>query len=114
VCHICRALDLFLERVVSAALWTYSGVHAHAVSEGTLSRTAMFLPTLRGTTVMKIVILASATLALMTAALVTAAGAADLPRKQPVYQEAPVGKMPIGKSPVGKSPVGKAPIAAHY
>jgi hypothetical protein len=37
--------------------------------------------------------------------VVTAAGAADLPRRQPVYQEAPVGKMPIGKSPVGKAPV---------
>jgi len=55
---------------------------------------------------MKIVIAAGATLA-----LVTAAGAADLPRRQPVYQEAPVGKMPIGKSPVGKTPVGKTPVA---
>jgi hypothetical protein len=63
---------------------------------------------------MKTVVLASATLALMMATLVTAASAADLQRKQPVYQEAPVGKMPIGKSPIGKSPVGKAPIAAKY
>jgi hypothetical protein len=63
---------------------------------------------------MKTVVLASATLALMMVTLVTAASAADLPRKQPVYQEAPVGKMPIGKSPIGKSPVGKAPIAARY
>jgi hypothetical protein len=62
---------------------------------------------------MKTLILAGATLALMTATLVTA-NAADLPRKQPVYQEAPVGKMPIGKAPIGKSPVGKAPIAAKY
>jgi hypothetical protein len=62
---------------------------------------------------MKTVILASATLALMSATLVTA-NAADLPRRQPVYQEAPVGKAPIGKSPIGKSPVGKAPIAARY
>ena len=54
---------------------------------------------------MKIVIVAGATLA-----LVTAAGAADLPRRQPVYQEAPVGKMPIGKTPVGKTPVGKTPV----
>jgi hypothetical protein len=54
---------------------------------------------------MKILIAAAATLALM----VTAAGAADLPRPQPVYQQAPVGKMPIGKYPVGKSPIGKAP-----
>jgi hypothetical protein len=62
---------------------------------------------------MKIVILAGATLAVMSATLATAS-AADLPRKQPVYQEAPVGKAPIGKSPIGKSPVGKAPIAAKY
>jgi hypothetical protein len=56
--------------------------------------------------VKKIVIIAGATLA-----VVTAAGAADLPRRQPVYQEAPVGKMPIGKTPVGKTPVGKTPVA---
>jgi len=55
---------------------------------------------LRGSAVTKIVIIAAATLV-----VVTAAGAADLPRRQPVYQEAPVGKMPIGKSPVGKAPV---------
>ena len=55
---------------------------------------------------MKFVIAAGATLA-----LVTAAGAADLPRRQPVYQEAPVGKMPIGKTPVGKTPIGKPPVA---
>jgi hypothetical protein len=57
---------------------------------------------------MKFVIIAGATLA-----VVTAAGAADLPRRQPVYQEAPpVGKMPIGKTPtaIGKTPVGKTPI----
>jgi hypothetical protein len=54
---------------------------------------------------MKIVIIAGATLA-----LVTAAGAADLPRPQPVYQQAQIGKMPIGKSPIGKTPVGKAPV----
>ena len=41
--------------------------------------------------------------------LVGAAAAADLPRAQPVYQEAPVGKAPIGKYPVGKTPIGKAP-----
>jgi hypothetical protein len=39
----------------------------------------------------------------------TAAVAADLPRPQPVYTQAPVGKAPIGKYPVGKYPVGKAP-----
>ena len=57
---------------------------------------------------MKIVIIAGATLA-----VVTAAGAADLPRRQPVYQEAPVGKMPIGKTPIGKSPIGKAPVVTR-
>jgi hypothetical protein len=41
--------------------------------------------------------------------LVGIAAAADLPRAQPVYQQAPVGKMPIGKAPIGKSPIGKAP-----
>jgi hypothetical protein len=45
-------------------------------------------------------------------ALVGAAAAADLPRAQPVYQPAQVGKMPIGKYPVGKSPIGKYPVAA--
>jgi hypothetical protein len=58
---------------------------------------------------MKIVIVAG-----MTVALVTAAGAADLPRRQPVYQEAPLGKMPIGKTPVGKTPIGKAPVVSRY
>jgi hypothetical protein len=59
--------------------------------------------------VVKVMMIAGATLA-----MVTAASAADLPRPQPVPQQAPyVGKMPIGKSPIGKSPVGKAPIA-HY
>ena len=58
---------------------------------------------------MKIVIVAAAMLA-----VVTAAGAADLPRKQPVYQEAPLGKMPIGKTPIGKTPIGKAPVVSRY
>jgi hypothetical protein len=51
-----------------------------------------------------------------TLALVTAANAADLPRRQPVYEQAPVGKMPIGKSPVGKAPIGKAPgpVVSRY
>jgi hypothetical protein len=57
---------------------------------------------------MKIVIIAGATLA-----VVTAAGAADLPRPQPVYQQAQVGKMPIGKAPIGKTPIGKAPVATR-
>jgi hypothetical protein len=60
---------------------------------------------------MKIVIVAGA----MLAVVVTAAGAADLPRRQPVYQEAPVvGKMPIGKSPIGKTPVGQPPVVSRY
>jgi hypothetical protein len=42
--------------------------------------------------------------------MVSAAAAADIPRAQPVYQQAAVGKMPIGKYPVGKLPVGKTPI----
>jgi hypothetical protein len=76
------------------------------VAEGNAQRvTALFLLTWRRSTVMKIVIVAGATLA-----LVTAAGAADLPRPQPVYQQAQVGKMPIGKTPIGKTPVGKAPV----
>jgi len=59
--------------------------------------------------VKKILIVAGATFA-----LVTAAGAADLPRPQPVYQTAQVGKMPVGKSPIGKTPIGKAPGARVY
>jgi len=57
---------------------------------------------------MKIAIIAGATLA-----VVTAAGAADIPRPQPVYQQAPIGKMPIGKAPIGKSPIGKAPVVTR-
>jgi hypothetical protein len=59
--------------------------------------------------VKQIVIVVGATLA-----LVTTAGAADLPHRQPVYQQAPVGKMPIGKTPIGKSPIGKAPVVSRY
>jgi len=59
--------------------------------------------------VKKIVIVAGAMLA-----VVTAAGAADLPRRQPVYQEDPVGKMPIGKTPIGKTPIGKTPVVSRY
>ncbi len=55
----------------------------------------------------KIVIAAGATFA-----LVTAAAAAYIPRQQPVYQTAKVGKMPIGKTPIGKTPVGKTPVVA--
>ena len=43
-------------------------------------------------------------------AMVGVATAADLPRPQPVYQEAPVGKAPIGKGPIGKGPIGKGPV----
>ncbi len=57
---------------------------------------------------MKILIVTGATLA-----LVTAASAADIPRPQPVYQQAQLGKMPIGKTPIGKTPVGKTPVAAR-
>jgi hypothetical protein len=53
---------------------------------------------------LKFVILGTASLA-----LVGSAAAADLPRPQPVYSQAPVGKAPIGKAPIGKYPVGKAP-----
>jgi hypothetical protein len=52
-----------------------------------------------------------------TLALVTVASAADLPRPQPVVQQAPVvGKAPIGKEPVGKAPIGKmpAPVVSKY
>ena len=55
---------------------------------------------------MKIMIIAGATFA-----VVTAAAAADIPRPQPVYQQAQLGKMPIGKSPIGKTPIGKPPVA---
>jgi hypothetical protein len=58
---------------------------------------------------MKFVIAAGVTLA-----LVATASAADLPRRQPVYQQASVGKMPIGKSPIGKTPIGKTPVAVRY
>ena len=61
----------------------------------------------------RILIVAGATLA-----VVTAAGAADIPQRQPVpaYPQAPVGKMPIGKAPVGKAPIGKAPgpVVSRY
>jgi hypothetical protein len=53
---------------------------------------------------LKFVILGTASLA-----LVGSAAAADLPRAQPVYSQAPVGKAPIGKAPIGKTPVGKYP-----
>jgi hypothetical protein len=48
--------------------------------------------------------------AVATFAVASVARAADLPRPQPVYSEAPIGKAPIGKGPIGKGPVGKMPI----
>ena len=54
---------------------------------------------------LKALIVTSATLV-----MVASAAAADLPRRQPVVQEAPIGKMPIGKTPVGKAPIGKSPV----
>jgi hypothetical protein len=101
--------------VISAALETHSSnvsslPHCGRILRGNAWQViVLFLPIQRGSTVKRIVIVTAATFA-----LVTAAGAADLPRKQPVYQEAPVGKMPIGKSPVGKYPVGKAPVVSRY
>jgi hypothetical protein len=61
--------------------------------------------------VIKIAIVVGATLAELTAA-----NAAYIPRRQPVYQQAAVGKMPIGKTPIGKSPIGKAPgpVVSRY
>ena len=56
----------------------------------------------------KIAIIAGAMLAMLTAA-----SAADLPRAQPVYQTAQVGKMPVGKTPIGKTPIGKTPVATR-
>jgi len=58
--------------------------------------------------VVKILIVAGATLA-----MVTAAAAADIPHAQPVYRQAQVGKMPIGKTPIGKTPIGKAPLGTR-
>jgi hypothetical protein len=49
-----------------------------------------------------------------TLAMAGIAAAADMPRPQPVYQTASVGKMPIGKTPIGKTPIGKTPVAARY
>ena len=51
---------------------------------------------------LKFLVVAGTSLGMLTAAV-----AADLPRAQPVYSQAPVGKAPIGKYPVGKAP---API----
>jgi hypothetical protein len=53
---------------------------------------------------LKCLIAGAASLALMGSAV-----AADMPRPQPVVQNAPIGKYPVGKYPVGKTPVGKYP-----
>jgi len=48
---------------------------------------------------LKFVIVGAASLALVGSAV-----AADMPRPQPVVQNAPIGKYPVGKTPVGKYP----------
>src|SRR4051794_26096995 len=102
-------------RVISAARLAYATSvseppHYGRILKGNAWQVTAWILSPRGNTAMtKIVIVTGALLA-----LVTAAGAADFPRRQPVYQEAPVGKMPIGKTPVGKTPVGKAPVGSRY
>jgi hypothetical protein len=102
VCHICRTVDPFRERVPNCRT-------VDVFSSERLAGYCLVSSNLGENAVMKIVIVAGATLALVTAAV-----AADLPRRQPVYQEAPVGKMPIGKSPIGKTPVGQPPVGSRY
>ena len=57
---------------------------------------------------LKFVIVGAASLALVGSAV-----AADIPRPQPVAQNASVGKYPVGKYPVGKYPVGKTPVGKY-
>jgi hypothetical protein len=57
---------------------------------------------------LKVVIVGTASLALIGTAV-----AADIPRAQPVAQNAPIGKYPVGKYPVGKYPVGKTPVGKY-
>lgn len=59
---------------------------------------------------LKVVIVGTASLALVGTAV-----AADIPRPQPVAQNAPIGKYPVGKYPVGvgKYPVGKTPVGKY-
>ena len=72
---------------------------------GAMAGHCLFLPILRRSAVVKILIATASVVALMSAA-----SAADLPHPQPVpAYPAPVGKMPIGKGPIGKAPLGKAP-----
>ena len=57
---------------------------------------------------LKVMIVGTASLALVGTAV-----AADMPRPQPVVQNAPIGKYPVGKYPVGKYPVGKTPVGKY-
>jgi hypothetical protein len=75
--------------------------------EETTNRISLFGLGVRRMLMLKCFLVSGASVAMLTAA---AAAAADLPRAQPVYQQAQVGKAPIGKTPIGKTPVGKAPI----
>ena len=108
MCHFCGAIHAFLERLLTCRT---VDVFRRSCSQPYLRRKAGYClvsSNWRRSTVAKIMIIAAATLA-----LVTAAAAADLPRQQPVYQQAQVGKMPIGKSPIGKNPIGKSPVATR-
>ncbi|MFD2184078.1 hypothetical protein [Rhodoplanes azumiensis] len=63
---------------------------------------------------LKLAVIASASLALVGSAF-----AADMPVRQPpppvaAVGKAPVGKAPIGKAPIGKAPIGKGPVVAKY
>ena len=57
---------------------------------------------------LKVIIVGASSLALVGTAV-----AADMPRPQPVVQNAPIGKYPVGKYPVGKYPVGKTPVGKY-
>jgi hypothetical protein len=57
---------------------------------------------------LKFVIVAAASLALVGSAV-----AADMPRPQPVVQNAPIGKYPIGKYPVGNQGLNPATRLQH-
>ncbi|CAL8972422.1 hypothetical protein RHODGE_RHODGE_03148 [Rhodoplanes serenus] len=62
-----------------------------------------------GALMLKIAIIASASLALVGSAI-----AADMPTRQPPPPVAAVGKAPVGKAPIGKAPIGKGPVVARY
>ena len=82
-----------------AALFIAAGVGVRVMSNRMMH--------LQETLMLKYLILGTASLAFAGTAV-----AADLPKPQPVYQSAPVGKYPVGKYPVGKTPIGKYPAAA--